>query len=84
MKRLITLLFASFSITATAQITTITPGTGAPEFSLKNVNNEEGEIYYRIVTEYGSNIDPIAGKVLVFVLTNDSSVKSFRVDSWMR
>lgn len=41
MKRLITLLLASTVITATAQITTITPGTAAPEFSLKNVNNQE-------------------------------------------
>lgn len=43
---------------------------------------ENSKVYYKIIIDYGSNIDPVYTKDLVFSLSHDSVVKSFQVVEW--
>lgn len=43
---------------------------------------ENLKIYYPIVVDYGSDIDPVYTKTLVFTLASDSLVQSFEVVEW--
>jgi len=55
----------------------ITDLIGEPE---KNITGENNEIYYQILTEYGSDIDPVHTKTLILILDNDSTITDFKID----
>ena len=57
MKQLITLLFTAFSLVATAQVTTLTPGSPAPDFTLENVDGK---------TVSFNTMGPCKGYIVVF------------------
>jgi len=54
---------------------------GEPE---KNFTGENNEIYYQILTEYGSDIDPVHTKTLILKLDKDSTITGFKVDEWKK
>jgi len=39
-------------------------------------------VYYRVVVDYGHNIDPVYTKNLMFQLSKDSLITSFKVKDW--
>ncbi|CAH0177401.1 hypothetical protein SRABI27_01759 [Pedobacter sp. Bi27] len=39
-------------------------------------------VYYRVVVDYGHNIDPVYTKNLMFQLLKDSLITSFKVKDW--
>jgi hypothetical protein len=50
----------------------------------KNMTGENNEIYYQILTEYGSDIDPVNTKTLIIKLNNDSTIGDFKIDEWKK
>lgn len=57
MKQLITVLCAALSLTGTAQVTTLTPGSPAPDFKLENVDGK---------TVSFNTMGPVKGYIVVF------------------
>jgi len=54
---------------------------GEPE---KSIIDEPNSIYYEILTEYGSDIDPIKTKTLIFKLNSDSTILDFKIEEWKK
>lgn len=54
---------------------------GEPE---KTIIDEPNSIYYEILTEYGSDIDPIKTKTLIFKLNSDSTILDFKIEEWKK
>ena len=54
---------------------------GEPE---KNFTGELNEIYYEILTDFGSDIDPIKTKTLIFKLGSDSTIVDFKIKEWKK
>ncbi len=54
---------------------------GEPEM---NIVGEKNQICYKVLTEYGSDIDPISSKTLIIKLNNDSTIADFKVDEWRK
>ncbi|HEY9001912.1 MAG TPA: hypothetical protein VIM89_11210 [Mucilaginibacter sp.] len=52
---------------------------GNPE----NLENTDG-VYYQITMDFGSDIDPVHTKYLVFKLNKDSVVNDFTVKEWKK
>jgi len=48
----------------------------------KNLIGDSSEIYYSILTDYGSDIDPVHTIALAFKLDKDSTVTEYRIDEW--
>jgi hypothetical protein len=47
-------------------------------------NKESSLVSYKIVVEYGSDIDPVYTKDLKFTYSKDSSITSFKVVEWKK
>jgi len=45
-------------------------------------NKDEDIVTYKIVVEYGTDIDPVYTKDLVFTISKDSSITSMKVRDW--
>jgi hypothetical protein len=43
---------------------------------------EDLNIYYDLVIDYGSDIDPIYKKTLFFTSNSDSTVKDYQISEW--
>ena len=52
---------------------------GMPE----NMTDTDG-LYYQIVMDFGSDIDPVHTKYLVFKLNKDSVVNGFTIEEWKK
>lgn len=47
-------------------------------------NGNSGLIYYNIEEDYGTDIDPVYIKNLVFIFNNDSIVADYRIQKWRK
>lgn len=45
---------------------------------------DEYKIGYRIIEDYGSDIDPVYSKDLVFYFSKDSIITSFKINEWKK
>ncbi|WP_269240606.1 hypothetical protein [Flavobacterium limnophilum] len=45
-------------------------------------NLKPNTIAYEIMTDYGSNIDPVEGKDLYMILNKDSTLIDFKLKHW--
>ena len=61
--------------------TQLTDLLGNPE---KNWTGEKGEIFYPIITKYGTDIDPVYTKTLIFRLDTDSVVVDYKINEWKK
>jgi hypothetical protein len=52
---------------------------GQPE----NLTNNDGK-YYQLLVDFGSDIDPVHTKYLVFQLNRDSIVTSYKIKEWKK
>lgn len=50
----------------------------------KYVDSDANVLYYDVITNYGSDIDPIYSKTLKIKLDKDSTVQSFKVEEWKK
>lgn len=58
----------------------LTELVGEPNRSDANVDSP----YYDIITDYGSDIDPVYCKTLTIYLNKDSVITGYRVDEWKK
>jgi uncharacterized lipoprotein YehR (DUF1307 family) len=58
----------------------LTTKIGEPVRALDNV----GDAYYEIITDYGSDIDPVYTKILSIKLNKDSIVTDYKVEEWRK
>ena len=50
----------------------------------KNLVTDSMQIYYPILTDYGSDIDPVHTISLEIVLNKDSIVNDYQIDEWKK
>jgi hypothetical protein len=43
---------------------------------------QDGKLYYNIVIDYGSDIDPVYGKDLIILFNNNSIATGYEVKEW--